>query len=691
MTSYRFVLNGLHCANCAGKIEKRIARDSTTANTVLNFANKTITFDSNNSDAKSVLKWTQDLVDSIEDGVTVEAEIQNKKTDCKENDNEKNEIIRILISLGLFAVALLCEHIFKLPVWCCAVAFGVSVLVCGYKVIISGIKSLFKLKPDENALMAIAVIAAFCIGEFMEASLVTLLFSIGELLEDRAVEKSRRGIEKLAEIRPDKAQLLQNGEVTEVPAEAVRVDDVIVVKPHERIPLDGVIIKGNSLIDTSALTGESMPIDGGVGTELMSGMMNGEGMLTVKVKNVYEDSAASRILKMVEDSAASKGKSEKFITRFAEVYTPVIMLLAALLIIIPTIFTGEFVIWLSRALVFLVAACPCAIVISVPLGFYSGIGGISKTGMLIKGGKYIEALAKADTFVFDKTGTLTTGKLYVSSVKSRGKLSEEGIAVLAAAVEQQSNHPVAEAIKKYAENLDLPRFTDYREIAGIGVTAKYGDNEIACGNYRILKDKNGEAGIVYITVNNELQGEITVADKVREESRAVISKLKNLGAGTVAMLTGDSKTTAEKIAGECGLNYCQSGLLPEDKVRLMGELKEKSTSAVYVGDGINDAPVIANSDCGIAMGLGSQAAIEAADAVLTSGNLRQLPRAVKLSRKVMKTVKANIVFALGIKLVILVLAALGFAPMWLAVFADTGVCLLCVLNSSRLLYSAGKK
>lgn len=688
MASYKFTLKGLHCANCAGKIEKRIAQDSTTSNTVLNFANKTISFNSNNPDIKSVLKWTQEIVNSIENGVTVETQEKNKKTDNKEN---KNEIIKILISLGLLTVALLCEHIFNLSVWVYAIIFGSSVLACGYKVILNGIKSLIKLKPDENGLMAIAVIAAFCIGEFPEAALVTLLFAIGELLEDRAVEKSRRDIEKLAEIRVDTAHLLKKGKIITVPAEAVKIGDIIVVNPHERIPLDGVITEGNSNVDTSALTGESIPINGTAGTRLMSGMMNGEGMLTVKVKNTYENSAASRILKMVEDSAANKGKSEKFITRFAEFYTPVIMLFAVLLIIIPTFITGEFTVWLSRALVFLVAACPCAIVISVPLGFYSGIGGISKIGVLIKGGKYIEALAKTDTFVFDKTGTLTTGKLRVSSVISRGMLSEEKIASLAAAAEQQSSHPVANAIKKYGENLSLPQLTDYKEIAGIGVTAKYENNEIACGNYRILKDQKGKAGIIYVTVNGELQGEITVLDQVREESSTVISKLKNLGVKTVAMLTGDSKETAEKIAGECGVNYFKSNLLPDDKVKLMGELKARSTSSVYVGDGINDAPVIANSDCGIAMGLGSQAAIEAADTVLTSGSLQQLPKAVKLARRVMKTIKANIIFALGVKLIILILAALGFAPMWLAVFADTGVCLLCVLNSSRLLYAGSKE
>lgn len=689
MTSYKFLLNGLHCANCAGKIEKRIMQDVTTSNTVLNFANKTISFNSSNDDEEMVLKWTQGIVDSIEDGVTVEVQSDNKAMDAK--GKNKKEIIRISVSLALFAAALLFEYIFNFPVWCCAAAFGASVLVCGFKVILRGIKSLVRFKPDENGLMAVAVVAAFCIGEFMEAALVTLLFAIGELLEDRAVEKSRKDIKKLAEIRVDTAQLLKNGKIITVPAEKVSVDDLIAVNPHERIPLDGVITDGASSIDTSALTGESVPLDGVAGTELLSGMMNGEGMLTVKVKNTYENSAASRILKLVEDSAAGKGKSEKFITRFAQAYTPIVMLLAVLIIIIPTIFTGEPVTWLSRGLVFLVAACPCAVVVSVPLGFYSGIGGISKIGVLIKGGKYIEALAKADTFVFDKTGTLTTGKLYVSSVVSKGSLSEEKIVQLAAAAERQSSHPVADAIKRYGENLSHLQLTDYREVAGIGVTAKYEDDEIACGNYRILKDQKGMAGVVYVTVNGELQGEITVADKVREESREVISNLKSLGAKTIAMLTGDSRETAEKIAKECGVTYCKSNLLPEDKVRLTRELKAKSTSCVYVGDGINDAPVIANSDCGIAMGLGSQAAIEASDAVLTSGSLRQLPKAVRLARRVMKTVKANIIFALGVKLIILILAAIGFVPMWLAVFADTGVCLLCVLNSSQLLYAGSKK
>lgn len=688
MTAYKFNLEGLHCANCAAKIEAAIAQDKSTQNTSLNFAAKTIAFSSSNSNENAVKEWTQNMVDAIEDGVTVTfADRENKTEKTAKKDHSVAEII---ISLVFFAAAVLCEHIFAAPIALYAIFYGIAVIVCGYKVFRLGFKSVLKLRLDENTLMTIAVIAAFCIGEFAEAALVTLLFAIGEALEDKAVSRSRHDIEKLAEIRPDTANLETHHGTLSVPAQSVKTGDTIVINPFERIPLDGEIISGSSSIDASALTGESIPVNAVQGTKLLSGMMNGEGLLKVRVTNTYENSAASRILKMVEDAASTKGKSEKFITKFAKIYTPIVMIMAILLVLIPTIFTGDFITWLSRALVFLVASCPCAIVISVPLGFYSGIGGASKIGVLIKGGKYIEALAKADTFVFDKTGTLTTGNLKVSSVESTGELNEKQILALAAAAELHSSHPIAAAIKNKAQNhnLELPVLSDYKEKAGMGVSALSGTKEIVCGNYRILNDnekQQSEKGFIYLTVDGKLQGKISVSDTVRSEAPAVISRIKNIGAKTIAMLTGDNNDAAEKVFSQCSLTQYHAELLPQDKVKIMTELKTKSRAAVFVGDGINDAPVIAASDCGIAMGLGSQAAIEAADAVLTSGNLNQLPNAVLHSRRVINTVKANIIFALAVKAVILILAAVGIAPMWLAVFADTGVSMLCVLNSSRLL------
>lgn len=682
MKNYKFTLDGLHCAGCAAKIETAIANHEGTENTTLNFAAKTISFSCNSNAEKEVQLWTQSIVDSIEQGVTVAPHHSNTKITQKKKDNEW---LKIIIALGLFVIAILCERVFNLPAVVYATAYGLSVIICGYKVFIAGFHSIKRLKLDENTLMAIAVLAAFCIGEFAEASLVTLLFAIGEALEDRAVNKSRRDIEKLAEIRPDTASLLLGSSTTIVPAQKINVGDTIIIKPFERVPLDGTVIKGVSSMDASALTGESLPVTARADSQVMSGMMNGEGLLTVRVTKSYENSSASRIIKMVEDAAAAKGSSERFITKFAQVYTPIVMVLAVMLVVIPTIITGDFTTWLSRALVFLVASCPCAIVISVPLGFYSGIGGASKVGVLIKGGKYIEALAKADTFVFDKTGTLTAGKLTVNTLKSCGRLTEHEIIAMAAAVEENSVHPVATAIKLKAKGLELPILTDYTEIPGIGVSAMKNGTKIACGSYRILKESHGKKGVIYLTVNGEPEGEITVADTIRDEAPAITQALKRLGGKTIAMLTGDDEAVAKSVASQCSITEYHAGLLPQDKVKIMTSLKVNSTKCVFVGDGINDAPVIAVSDCGIAMGLGSEAAIEAADAVLSSGNLKQLPAAVKIARRVLSVVKANIIFALSVKVIILVLAALGYAPMWLAVFADTGVSMLCVLNSSRLL------
>ncbi|MGN0551225.1 MAG: heavy metal translocating P-type ATPase [Acutalibacteraceae bacterium] len=689
MKEYKYILNGLNCANCAAKIENAVINTEGIESASLNFANKSISFKSEESNEEKVCAWLQKLVDSIESGVEVTCSGDNKQ-----KKKSFSGIVRIILSVVLFAAGLSVFICLPQYILLSAVLFAGSAIVSCYNVFVKGIISGVKLRPDENTLLFIAVVAAFCIGEYFEAALVALLFAIGEILEEKAVESSRRDIAKLAEIRPDTANLqTENGE-QKVAAESVKVNDIIYVNPFERVPLDGIITEGISTLNACAITGESLPQTAQTGVRVMSGMLNGEGRITVRVEKTYENSAASRILKMVEEASAVKGTSEKMITRFARIYTPVVMLLALIVAVLPPLFgLGEFTLWLSRALVFLVAACPCAIVISVPLGFYSGIGGASKLGVLIKGGKYVEALAKADTFVFDKTGTLTTGNLTVTSVKAFGSYTEKEAALLAAAVERLSEHPVASAIKKYAENEALPVLTDYKEIAGVGVSAMLNGKKVMCGSSRILQNTDGKEnnGVLYLTVDGALAAEITVEDKVRGESPEVIGKLHKLGVGKTAMLTGDNEKTAEKIANICKVSTFYASLMPQDKVERMNELKKGAKAAVFVGDGINDSPVIAASDCGIAMGLGSQAAIEAADAVLTAGNLKQLPNAVRYCRKIMSTVKANMAFALLVKLVILVLAVFGIAPMWLAVFADTGVSVLCVLNSARLLHPVNDK
>ncbi len=693
----KFKLEGLGCAHCAAKIEEKIANRAEYKNVSFVFATKVLSLDAE-GDTSVLREDLQKIVDSVEDGVTVVDLCEEEKHEEHEHSHEhghgdsneiRDAVIRICIAVLVFAATWFLHR--GQPDFPMIVGFLIGTLEVGYPMMIKGIKSLFKLRLDENMLMLVAVVAAFCIGEYAEAALVTLLFATGEMLEDIAVGKSRRDIEKLAQIRPDTALLSKDGELAEVPVESIRVGDLIVVKPFSRVPLDGVVVDGASSIDTSAITGESVPVAVEKGNEVMSGSINCDGMLTLKTTNSYEESTASRILKLVEESAVQKGSSEKFITKFAKVYTPVVVLAAILLAAIPSlIYPAEFSTWLMRALVFLVASCPCAIVISVPLGFYSGIGLASKNGILIKGGKYIEALSKADTVIFDKTGTLTIGKPAVTDIKCVGDMTREKVLALAAAVEKFSEHPIAKAIKEAAEGYEAVELSDYAETPAMGTRAIYDGHTVECGGIRILtpsehKKYADDSDKIFLVVAKKVEGIIELSDRVREESAKVCAELKNNGIKKLVMLTGDNEKSASRVAEQCGLDEHCSALLPQDKVEKAKQIKENSASVIFVGDGINDAPVLTLSDCGIAMGLGSEAAIESADAVLSENSLKKLPAAIKLAKKALNTVKFNIVFAIAVKLLVLVLAAFGYAPMWLAVFADTGVALLCILNSARLL------
>ena len=572
----------------------------------------------------------------------------------------------------------------------------VATVLSGWRTFIKGIKSVFKLEIDETTLLTIAVIAAFALGEFVEAAMVTILFAVGEIVEEKAVSASRSDIAKLAQIRPDNATVLINGKEVVKAAEDVKIGSTIVVKPHERVPLDGVITKGNTTLDTSALTGESVPVDAEAGSEVMSGMINGNSLIEIKTTKEFGDSTAARIIKLVEDAAATKGQSEKLISRFAAVYTPIIILISIVVAIVPPLVgLGSFSTWIYRALVCLVASCPCAIVISVPLSYYSGLGASSKISVLIKGGKYIEALAKADAFVFDKTGTLTTGELSVNKVFAYGNHTSSEIIALAAACERYSSHPIAMAIKNKAEKENLPELSDYSEKAGQGVTAVYNGKALVCGGTKVLSDKqkvNAEkTASVYVIYDGELIGAISVSDTLRPEAKSVIAELRKLGVKDSVMLTGDKKENAMDIANELKLDSYSAELMPSDKLEKLIDIKKTHKSVCFIGDGINDAPVLTASDCGFAMGFGSEAAIEAADAVLAAGNLKQLPLSVRIAKKVVATVKTNITFALGVKTIVIILAILGIAPMWLSVIADTGVSVLCVLYAARLLHTVDKK
>ena len=684
--SRKYTLQDLDCAHCAMKIEEAIAGLDGVDNVIVTFATKTLSLESN-LDEQKLFDTLQKTIDSVEDGVTLIEQKTSDKHSKKKGSKNKDKAILIETGIAIALTAIgLAVSAFVSPEWIGKIIIAVGVCFSGYRVVIKGLKTLVKFRLDENVLMMIAVVASCILGEFFEAAAVTILFNIGEYIEDKAVSKSRKGIESLSMIRPDKAHLLKSdGSTITVDAEEIQPNDKIIVNPYERIPLDGIIIDGESSLDTSALTGESVPRSISKNSSVMSGMMNLEGVLTVKVTNSCEDSAASRILKLVEESAAQKGNSEKFISRFAKVYTPIVFLMALVLAVVPPIIgLGSFTTFINRALVFLVASCPCALVISVPLGFYSGIGTASKNGVLIKGGKFIEAISKTNTVAFDKTGTLTKGELAVTAVKLLGKMSKNEVLAIAASAEEYSSHPSATAIKKAAENLPKVMLTDHKEIAGKGVSAQYNGKAVLCGNKKLFNDSNLKSGVIYLSVDGKIVGEIETSDEIRDDTKAVLESLKSLGIEHLVMLTGDGETAAKKIAGECGLSEFKHSLMPEEKANTVKEL-QKNGKVIFVGDGINDAPVLSAADCGFAMGLGSDAAIESADAVLTSGTLSKLPAAVKISRSAMNTIRFNIVFALAVKAIVLILAAFGYAPMWIAVIADTGLSVLTVLNAARLL------
>ena len=706
---HELLLENLNCAHCASKIETKISETEGFERVSFNFAAKKLSFE---HDSENLVIQVQSICDSIEDGVKVklfsEHHYHEHQSEChggccghdhehghghSHGHGKKGKIKNILLvaSIALGAAALVL-HILSDSTAAHWTVFALSLaaaLAAGYDVFLKGFKNAFRLRIEETVLITIAVMAAFCLGEYVEAAMVTILFSIGEFIEDLAVGKSRRDIEKLSKIRPDTAILLENGSEKTVPADSVEIGSAVIIKPHERVPLDGVVTGGSSSLDVSALTGESLPQNVCEGSEVLSGAMNGEGLLTMKTTKEFGDSTATRILRLVEDAAAQKGQREKLITRFANIYTPIVIGLAFLIAVVPPLLhLGSFSEWIYRALVVLVASCPCAIVISVPLSYYSGIGAGSRMGVLIKGGKYLEALAKADAFVFDKTGTLTTGKITVSNVYACGGFSEKEVLSLAAACEKYSTHPIAMAIKEKGGADEIP-LGDYREIAGCGTSAVYNGKQITCGNSKLLNQSVPEElkgkNAVYLIYDGKLIGALEISDTLRAEAKDVLSQLDKLGIKQKLMLTGDAQQNAAQTKRQLGNIEYRAELMPQDKLSEISKIQESGSTVCFVGDGINDAPVLSKSDCGIAMGLGSEAAIEAADAVLSSGDLTALPKAIRLARKTINTIRANIIFALTVKAAVIILASFGLAQMWMSVLADTGVCVVCVLYTARLL------
>lgn len=609
----------------------------------------------------------------------------------------KKEIIKIVIALILFLVALI------VPLESQLInngLFVISYLIVGLEIVLKAIRNIFKGKVfDENFLMVIATIGAFVIGEYPEAVAVMLFYQIGEAFQDYAVDKSRKSIISLMDIRPDFANIQRNGKIDKINPEEVNVGDIIVVKPGEKVPLDGIIVKGTSMIDTSALTGESVPKEIKEQDEILSGCINENGVLEVKVTKKFGESTASKILDLVENASSKKSKSENFISKFAKYYTPIVVVTAVLLAIIPPMIfnRAEWIEWIHRALTFLVVSCPCALVISIPLGFFGGIGGASKIGVLIKGSNYLEALSNTEIMVLDKTGTLTEGVFEVQQINPID-ISKEDLIKYATYAESFSNHPIAISLKKaYGKEIVNKKVSETQELPGLGVRAVIEGESIFVGNEKLMKEncidyiKSEEIGtILYIAVNNKFAGTIVISDKIKTDAKETIDKLKKDNIKKIVMLTGDKRKVGENVAKKLGIDEVYTELLPSDKVEKVEELmknKSENGNLAFIGDGINDAPVLAISDIGIAMGgLGSDAAIEAADVVLMTDEPSRVVDAIKISKKTMTIVKQNIIFAIFIKLIVLILSAIGISNMWQAVFADVGVSILAILNALRALY-----
>ena len=608
----------------------------------------------------------------------------------------KKKLYKIIISAILFIIALVVPF---QNIWINRAIYLISYIIVGFEILKKAVRNIKRGKVfDENFLMSVATIGAFAIQEFPEAVAVMLFYQIGELFQDYAVDKSRKSISDLMDLRPDYANVLRNGKEEKIDPDGVKIDEIIIVKPGEKVPLDGVIIDGNSFIDTKGLTGEPKPRRVAENDEILSGCINLEGILKIRVKKEYDESTVSKILELVENASSKKSKSEKFITKFAKYYTPIVVIVAVFLALIPPLIikNATFSDWLYRALSFLVVSCPCALVISIPLSFFGGIGGASKNGILIKGSNYLEALSNLETVVFDKTGTLTEGVFKVQKINSIG-ISDEDLLEIAAYAEWYSNHPIAKSVKQeYSKNVEEVKIKNVKEITGKGILASIDEKQVLIGNeklmqeYNINYEKSKEVGtILYIAIDNVFSGTILISDKIKDDSVKCIELIKTNGIKQTIMLTGDKKEIAENISKKLGIDKVHSELLPDEKVKKMEELlknKTQNKKIAFVGDGINDAPVLALADIGIAMGgLGSDSAIEAADIVIMTDEPSKISIAIKISKKTMKIVRENIIFAITIKIIVLILSALGIATMWEAVFADVGVAIIAILNSLRML------
>lgn len=691
MSTKIYMLENLGCAHCAAKMEEKIGEIPGVLEATITFATKQLRVTAEDPDV--YLDEIRKICSSIESQVKVEPRNLKLRESVKsekavEEKKKLGDLPVILTGVILFIAGNVCNSLW---IFICAY------LILGGKILLEAVKNISHGQIfDENFLMCIATIGAFVIQEYPEAVGVMLFYRIGEYFEEKAVERSRSQIMEAVDLRPETVYLMLGEEAVEIAAEEAKIGDLLLIRPGDRIPLDGVVVSGESRIDTSPITGEPVPVAVKSGSKIISGCVNTSGQLMMQVEKPLSESMVTRILDSVENAAASKPKLDRFITRFAKVYTPIVILLAVTTAILPSIFTGDWNYWVYTALTFLVMSCPCALVLSVPLAFFSGIGAGSKKGILFKGGASLEFLSKIGAVVMDKTGTVTEGNFQVQKIVSAWRYSEEELLRICASCEQRSTHPIAESIVRAAheKGLNLERPLLLKEFAGHGVSAFLPQGRVYCGNQKLLVD-NGifisqnveevKGSVVFVSVDGRFAGYFVISDTIKKDAQSAIDHLKGMNLGTV-MLTGDEKNSAEAVAAEVGIEKVYAKLLPQEKVETLQKLRTEYGSVMFVGDGINDAPVLAGADVGAAMGSGADAAIEAADAVFMTSSVESIPEAIQIAKATNRIAIQNVVFALAVKIFVMILGLAGHANMWMAVFADTGVAMICVMNSIRILY-----
>lgn len=693
-----YIIENIDCANCAAKMEKKINELPGVEDATITFATKQLRLAAKNPDA--LLPKIREICTSIESQVVIKEQKERKRETHTEENHGKRDLFAIIFGAVLFAAGEIMEQTgmggsLTLPVYI------IAYVILGGEIVLTAAKNLLKGHVfDENFLMSIATLGAFVIHEYPEAVGVMLFYRIGEYFEHRAVERSRSQIMGAVDMRPETVNRIQGENIVEIPAEEAKEGDILLVRPGDRIPLDGVIIDGESRLDTSPVTGEPVPVSIKAGSHILSGCVNLSGQLKLQVEKTLSESMVTRILDSVENAAASKPKIDRFITRFARVYTPFVVAAALVTAIVPSLFTGDWEHWVYTALTFLVISCPCALVLSVPLAFFSGIGAGSKKGILFKGGVSLEQLADIKAVVMDKTGTVTEGNFVVQNVVPAAQWSEEEILEIAAECEQISTHPIAISIVQAAreKEISLTKPQRLEEIAGHGIKAVTEKGTILVGNRKLMEkegislssyEKQSFGSEVLVSINGTFAGHLVISDTVKKDAKSSVAKINRFGAASV-MLTGDSLEEAEAVAKETGIQEVHARLLPEDKVTELQNVRKKYESVMFVGDGINDAPVLAGADVGAAMGSGADVAIEAADVVFMNSSMESIPEAMEIAKATKKIAWQNVVFALIIKALVMILGLAGFASMWMAVFADSGVAMLCVLNSIRILYKKQK-